>query len=100
MVREYARGSWEQARNACPNFEWNYKGEHPEDAGYDPGHLCRICNTPMYFHSMKGNMARYACDGHGCANNPDSTWNKALSYDTILAIGNQNKIWSPPKPLI
>jgi len=100
MPREWERGAWDIARKAVPNFEWDYKGEHPEDQGYDSMHTCRICNTPMYFHSMKGNVARYACNGKDCANNPDSNWNTAFSYDTVMKIGNPGKIWSPPAPLV
>jgi len=99
-MREWERGSWDAARDVVPRFEWDYKGEHPEDMDYDPMHTCRICNGPMYFHSMKGNIARYACNGIDCANNPDSTWNAAFSKDTILKIGNPAKIWSKPRQVI
>lgn len=100
MPREYERGAWDVARRAAPNFRWDYKGEHPEDADHDPMHKCRICGGPMYFHSMKGNIARYACNGDGCANNPDSAWNTKMSFDMMGAIGNPDLIWHLPQPIV
>jgi len=99
-MREYERGCWDVARKVVPNFTYNYKGEHPEDAGYDPMHRCRICGKPMFFYQMKGNVAQYACNGFGCANNPDSDWTQKFNYNSVLSIGNPDLVWSPPKPLI
>ena len=98
-MKEYERGSWDVARKAVPNFRWDYQGEHPEDAGYNPNHKCRICGRPMFFYQMKGNIAQYACDGIGCANNPDSYWNTKFDYNSVTDIGNPSLIWSLPKPI-
>lgn len=99
-MKEYERGAWDVARKVVPNFTWDYKGEHPEDAGYDPLHKCRLCGSPLFFYRMKGNIAQYACNGIGCANNPDSDWKTKFDYISASNIGNPALIWSLPKPII
>ena len=101
MPKEYERGAWDMARRAAPNFLWDYRGKSPEDAGqsYDPKHGCRICGGVMHFHDMQGNVARYACNGFGCANNPDSDWKQKFSFETLPEIGNPDLIWHTPQPI-
>lgn len=102
MVREWERGSWDIARKVTPNYREDFKGEHPLDVGqdYDPKHKCRICGGKMYFYQMKGNIAQYACEGFGCANNPNSDWKTKFDYESVIGIGNPALIWSPPKPIV
>ena len=100
MPKEWERGAWDIARKVVPHHVTDYKGHHPEDFKVPARHTCRICKGEMYFYQMKDNIAQYACNGIGCANNPDSNWKRKFNYESMIAIGNPNLMFELPKPLI
>ena len=99
-MKEWERGAWDIARKLCPNFKWDYQGEHPDDSDHDPMYRCRLCNGPMHFYRMKGNVAQYVCNGEHCANNPNSDWKTKFTRESVIAVGNEALLWNPPETLI